>query len=439
MLKWLFSKTRNRLSKNELASIDSEAVKIVQKLKAAGFESYLVGGCVRDVLMGKNPKDFDIATKASPQQVRSLIHRSFIIGRRFRIVVAKRQSGWKEYIDSLSAEQKLFPILPHTLPENEYQITTFRRQPVQVGDEVNENVFGNAQEDAERRDFTVNALYLDPTDGKIVDFVGGLKDLSKKELRIIGDPQTRFQEDPIRVLRALRFAHKNRLKFEAHTGRAMESCAKLLKDAKRERIREEILKILKEGSTEIFTTDFVKLGLWPILFPEFGNSVPQNRVVLDRLTRLGRALKQRPWPSSKDVSPLISLFFWVLEPVVKESYFTDLRVSKNERLSMDSMEMWIRRIRSDSDLKLANRWVERPPRPIESFVAAFFILSTLAHMDVGPEKNLWKRWEAFWSSMAKKLLEARPGTSAKPPRRRPARPHSALHRRPRAAPSGSNS
>jgi tRNA nucleotidyltransferase/poly(A) polymerase len=285
----------------------------------------------------------------------------------------------------------------------------------------------------------VYALYLDPTDGKIVDFVGGLKDLAKKELRIIGNPTQRFQEDPIRVLRALRFAHKNRLKFEKSTGSALLSCAHGLQESKRERIREEILKILKDGAPEILTGEFSRLKLWPVLFPSFGSKIPGNRQVLERLKSLDSALKHRPWPSSKDVSPLLLLFHWALEPVLDESFFTDLRVSKNERLSMDSMTQWIRRMQNDPDLKLARKWVERLPRPIEAFVGAFFVLSTLAVMNQPREKATWKRYESYWSEFAKKLLESRPGVSSRPPRRRPPRSGPAIPpaaRRNRTPPTG---
>ncbi len=165
--------------------LDRGGTEIVRRLQEAGFEAYFVGGCVRDLLLGRQPKDFDIATSARPNQVRRLFRRSRIIGRRFRL--AHVYSGREVF------EVATFRRVPPELEEGEVQMIR------------EDNTFGTAAEDARRRDFTVNALFLDPVEGEIVDWVGGFEDLAARRLRSIGDPRLRFREDPVRILRLLKF------------------------------------------------------------------------------------------------------------------------------------------------------------------------------------------------------------------------------------------
>ncbi|MBX3041845.1 MAG: CCA tRNA nucleotidyltransferase [Bdellovibrionaceae bacterium] len=206
--------------------IDPSARRIVHILQTAGYESFLVGGCVRDLLAGIHPKDFDIATNALPNEVKRKVPGSYVIGKRFRLVLVKRG-------------------------EQQFEVATFRRN-ITAEESANEdnpvvgdNYFGTVEEDALRRDFTINALFYDPINNSLIDYVEGKKDISCRTIRMIGDPKERFIEDPIRILRALRLSHKLNFSLEPSLRRAMtETAAELLKSALPRR-REEYLKILR--------------------------------------------------------------------------------------------------------------------------------------------------------------------------------------------------
>lgn len=206
--------------------IDYKAVEIVERLQRKNFEAYLVGGCVRDLLVNEHPKDYDIATSARPEEVRKMIPNSFLIGRRFKLILVRRGQA-------------------------QYEVSTFRRSRSAEDDNadsevVNEdNFYGNAEEDAVRRDFTVNALFYDPMNNKMIDYCNGLADIETRTIRIIGDPIVRLNEDPIRILRGIRLAHKLNFNLEASLRRAIETNGDCLKNAILPRKREEFLKILR--------------------------------------------------------------------------------------------------------------------------------------------------------------------------------------------------
>ena len=206
--------------------IDSHAARIVEILQKSGFETYLVGGCVRDLLIGAHPKDYDIATNALPQDVRRKVPNAYVIGRRFRLVLVKR--GLKQY-----------------------EVATFRRNrgpedPMdEEGTASGDNFFGTAEEDAKRRDFTINALFYDPVGRKLIDYCQGQSDLEGRWVRMIGEPNERLTEDPIRILRAIRFAHKLNFSIEPTLRAAMIEKAPLLKTSALPRKREEYLKIMR--------------------------------------------------------------------------------------------------------------------------------------------------------------------------------------------------
>src|SRR5690606_9397235 len=169
--------------------VDTAAAKVVKRLTRNGFEAYLVGGCVRDLLIGRRPKDFDVATSARPDDVRRLFRNSRIIGRRFRLVHVLFSGG------------------------KVIETATFRRAPEQSGgrdgDDLlirNDNVFGDAHEDAQRRDFTINGLFYDIDRQEVIDWVGGMPDIERRSVHTIGDPVVSFLEDPVRILRAVKFS-----------------------------------------------------------------------------------------------------------------------------------------------------------------------------------------------------------------------------------------
>ena len=255
--------------------IDPFARDIVERLQRSGFKSYLVGGCVRDLLCGMHPKDYDIATDASPQDVKRKVYGSYIIGRRFRLVLVKR--GDQQYeVATFRRESTLEDLAPNELQEEGAEAPK--------GD----NFFGTPEQDALRRDFTVNAIFYDPLKDDLIDYAKGLEDIEGRTLRIIGDPNTRIQEDSIRSFRALRLSHKLSFKIEESLRDAIFKNAELLAQAAMPRRREEFLKMLrlKEPSRvflEMYDLDILKHCL-PSLHELF-QSPEQREIFLSYLDR----------------------------------------------------------------------------------------------------------------------------------------------------------
>jgi poly(A) polymerase len=216
------------------AQLDDCALKTCETLAQAGFKGYLVGGAVRDLLLGKTPKDFDVATDATPEEVRRLFRRSRIIGRRFQIVHVMCGRVTIEVTTFRSNGQK------EAEEEDE-------RPTDEHGRLLSDNVFGNMADDAARRDFTINALYYDPAREEVHDYFGGVADCKKRVLRMIGDPETRYREDPVRMLRAARFAAKLDFHIDPDTRKPVATLAPLLANIPRARIFDEALKLLMSG------------------------------------------------------------------------------------------------------------------------------------------------------------------------------------------------
>ncbi|MCH2109541.1 MAG: polynucleotide adenylyltransferase PcnB [Polyangiaceae bacterium] len=231
--------------------IDPGAKKVVQRLTRAGYEAYLVGGCVRDLLVGKSPKDFDVATSARPEEVRALFRNSRIIGRRFRLV------------------HVLFP------QRHVIETATFRRNPPKASsaddDDLlirSDNFFGEAHEDALRRDFTINALFYDVDRARVLDWVGGMAHIQSTTIDTIGEPAVRFQEDPIRMLRAIKFAARLDFGIEPRVYDAAVQCRGCLAMAARPRLSEEILRLMRGGASQRSMWLLWEMGMMDILLPE---------------------------------------------------------------------------------------------------------------------------------------------------------------------------
>ncbi|MBP1719711.1 MAG: poly(A) polymerase [Deltaproteobacteria bacterium] len=242
-------------------NIDPEALKVLYRLWDHGFVSYLVGGCVRDLLLGKTPKDFDLATDAHPQQIKEVFRNSRLIGRRFRIAHVFFRGG--KYIE----------------------VSTFRRKSEFEEEEENphpqgENTFGTPEEDALRRDITINGIFYSPRDFSLIDYVGGLEDLQNGIIRCIGDPDEKFQQDPVRMIRVVRHAARTRFRIEEKTYQAMLRHVGELDLCSRSRVRDEFLRDLCEGSAEASIHLMLKTGILLALFPPLTclteNSVPED-------------------------------------------------------------------------------------------------------------------------------------------------------------------
>jgi poly(A) polymerase len=235
------------------ASISSSALKVLYRLKEAGFQSFLVGGGVRDLLLGREPKDFDVGTNATPDEIRRLFRNCRLIGRRFRL--AHVRFG-REIIEVATFRAR-----------HDEQSTDDGSAHSERGRILRDNVYGGIEDDAWRRDFTVNALYYDIKDFSVVDYVGGLEDLKSGTLRLIGDPEQRYREDPVRMLRAVRFAAKLGFRIHPDSETAVHELSYLLEDIPSARLFEEVIKLFL-GGCAVATFELLRhYDLFRRLFP----------------------------------------------------------------------------------------------------------------------------------------------------------------------------
>ncbi|HAR30901.1 MAG TPA: polynucleotide adenylyltransferase PcnB [Gammaproteobacteria bacterium] len=239
--------------------VHQDALDTVEQLRDAGYEAYLVGGCVRDLLLGQSPKDFDVATNATPEEVRDLFRRSRLIGRRFQIVHVR----YGRHIIEVSTFRR---------GHSEDSEQEDERLHADSGLILRDNVWGSLEEDATRRDFTVNALYYDPVDEEIRDFVGGISDLSARRLKFIGDTRLRLREDPVRLLRAVRFRAKLGFELDPEIMEALPDCARRLREIPPARLFDEVCKFFESGFSsaiwQMLATTPLRAALFPSVPPE---------------------------------------------------------------------------------------------------------------------------------------------------------------------------
>jgi poly(A) polymerase len=254
------------------ALLDERATKVVSTLQEGGFEAYIVGGAVRDLLVGLKPKDFDVATNATPEEVKALFRRAFIIGRRFRIVhvifgrgrdhEVVEVSTFRAFLDANAAEQ-----VEGNEKTSRAELAGKSHVVDASGRVLRDNVWGPQIEDAARRDFTVNAMYYDPGTQTVVDYHGGLKDAKKRVLRMIGDPEARYREDPVRIIRVVRFAAKLGFDIEPKTRTPIAGMATLLANVPLSRMFDEMVKLLQTGHALRSLDELRKQGLQRGVFP----------------------------------------------------------------------------------------------------------------------------------------------------------------------------
>lgn len=255
--------------------VDDRAMDVVRTLKQAGFEAYVVGGAVRDLLVGLRPKDFDVATDATPEQVKSLFRRAFIIGRRFRIVhVIYGRGREHEVIEVSTFRAHLDSSLAEQVGGNERtsksELAGMKHAVDSSGRVLRDNVWGPLEEDAARRDFTINAMYYDPETQIVVDYHNGIRDAKKKIIRMIGNPVVRYREDPVRIIRAVRFGAKLSalgFKFEDKTSAPLREMSGLLADVPQSRLFDEMLKLLQTGHSLASIEQLKTLGLGTGIYP----------------------------------------------------------------------------------------------------------------------------------------------------------------------------
>ena len=384
-----------------ISDLDSHAVGIVKALQKQGHTSYLVGGCVRDLLVGLKPKDFDIGTTASPEQIRRIIYRSYVIGKRFRLVLVKRD-------------------------DQQYEVATFRRE-VSADDikameaeetEVprGDNFFGTPEEDARRRDFTINALFYDPVEHILIDYCQGLTDLEDRLIRIIGEPVVRLKEDPIRILRGVRLAHKLGFSIEPSLRSAMIETASTLKTTVLPRRREEFLKLLRLDDPSLAFLELYDLGILeataPSLVPIFAD-LERQKLFLHYL----RQFHERPL----DLASPLELFGTLLLAVLRALYEDHrgreiLDQPEMVRLMRDELGMFkyeqslfAKALQLHSLMKRKREFEKRGPRRRQAVVQtdAFKVALQLA------ERDYWLSADElmFWRDEAQKTAEMGPLTS----------------------------
>ncbi|MBC8023560.1 MAG: polynucleotide adenylyltransferase PcnB [Burkholderiales bacterium] len=388
-----------------------------EDLQRAGYLAFVVGGAVRDLLLGRRPKDFDIATSATPEDVRSIFRRSRIIGRRFQIV--------------------------HVMSGAEtVEVSTFRAHFTREANEDNtdehgrmlsDNVFGTQAEDAMRRDFTVNALFYDPVKEEVWDYVHGLKDLKSKKLVMIGDPATRYREDPVRMLRAARLAAKLGLEIDAKTRAPIHAMRHLLENVPQARLFEEILKLLLSGNAVECVRVLRELELHHGLLPLLDTALEDPEAGPFAMAAL-RATDER-LAADKPVSPaflLAALLWGQVEKNLRkfeakgQPSIPALHAATHEALDAQRETLAIPR-RFDATMKelwlmqprFLQRGGQRPYRLLEHprFRAAYdFFALRAASANAPQEAARW--WERFQDASADEREEMLVGDEAGPKKKR---------------------
>jgi poly(A) polymerase len=406
------------------ANISEYALKVLYRLDRAGFKAYLVGGGVRDLLLGREPKDFDVATDARPEQVRELFRNCRLIGRRFRLAHVHYGAEIVE-------------------------VATFRahHEGDPTGGSLNrdgrilrDNVYGDIDEDAWRRDFTVNALYYNIRDFSVEDFVGGMDDMRNGWIRLIGDPEERYREDAVRMLRAIRFAVKCGFNLEPETERPIASLAPLLGQIPPARLFEEVLKLFLGGYAVQTFEALRHHGLFGYLFPDVEKSLAEEEAGFPKML-LVRALENADArvAEGKPVTPtfLFAAFLWCPMQRVMEHYAEEgapleallaagdeaisrqvARVALPRRITQGMRELWElqeRLLRSNG--RRAQRFVEDP-----RFRAAydFLLLRAEAGEPVGEMADWWTEYLAGAGGEGHPAM-VRTEPSAAPRRRRRSR------------------
>lgn len=266
--------------------ISINAMKVVKRLSSQGYEAYLVGGCVRDLLLGKAPKDFDVATSAHPDEVREQFRNSRSIGRRFKIVHVRYG---RDIIEVATFRA------PHDASPSATNITD-------SGLILSDNSYGTFSEDVFRRDFTVNALYYDAESKEIRDLVNGMADIDAGILRLIGDPESRYREDPVRMLRAVRFKAKLNFELADETEKPLPKLGHLLQDIPPARLFEEVLKLFMSGQGESAFKIMQEYQLFKWLFPGSSDAMKENPRT-EKLIALALASTDRRITEEKPVTP----------------------------------------------------------------------------------------------------------------------------------------
>nr|WP_237566659.1 MULTISPECIES: polynucleotide adenylyltransferase PcnB [Pantoea] len=381
--------------------ISENALKVLYRLNKAGYEAYLVGGGVRDLLLGQKPKDFDVTTNATPEQMRKLFRNCRLVGRRFRL--AHVMFG-PEVIEVATFRGH------HQVEEIAEDRNSSQR--AQSGMLLRDNIFGSIEDDAQRRDLTINSLYYSVADFSVRDYVGGISDLEQGIIRLIGDPETRYREDPVRMLRVARFAAKLNMSIAPETAEPIPRLASLLRDIPPARLFEESLKLLQAGYGYSTYLKLCEYQLFQPLFPTLARNFTENSDShMERM--LAQVLKNTDNRIHNDmrVNPafLFAAMFWypqleAAERIAQESgltYFEAFAMAMNDtldeacralaipkRITSLIRDIWLLQLRmSRRHGKRAWKLMEHP-----KFRAAYDLLALRAEVENNPELLRLSQW-----------------------------------------------
>ena len=421
----------NSLSSIEESAISINASKVISRLQDHGFQAYLVGGCIRDLLLRKTPKDFDIATDAHPEEVRELFRNSRIIGKRFRIVHVR---FGREIIE----------------------VTTFRGPHADEYDEnhsdsgmtLNDNVYGTFEEDVFRRDFTMNAIYYEPQGKEIIDLADGTADIESQIIRTIGDPASRLREDPVRMLRAIRFQAKLEFGLESDLQSSIRSLGYLIQDVPPARLFEEVLKLFLSGYGTAAFDAMLENEIYGWLFPDSKRSMENNAT--EKLVRLALTSTDQRIAKKMPVTPafIYAAILWYpfvdekqrLEQEGEITYAAAHEAANNviskqqlftsipKRFSGPMRDIWFLQSR------LPSRFGQKPDRTMEHkrFRAAYDFL--LLREQAGEKtEQLGEWWTEYQEATEERKLAMKQSSSNSRQRKRKRKP------RPKARPSDQTS
>ncbi len=299
-----------------IGKVDPDALYVMEKLRANGHTAYLVGGSVRDLLLEKKPKDFDISTSAEPDQIKQLFRNCILIGRRFRL--AHIRFGRKVL-----------------------EVSTFRAgDPDNDALIVRDNIWGSPEEDVLRRDFTINGLFYDPASQEIIDYVGGYPDLQKKFLRTIGQPYIRFRQDPVRMLRMLKFQARFGFEVDPAARIALLECRQEIAKSSPARVQEELLRMLESGASELFFRLMAEHGFIHLMMPAFGEYMEssESEEVFSYLKEVDSAAHDVSQPAFARSVLLSCLVFPLLEKRIATRYVDRERIPHLGEISQEAFE-----------------------------------------------------------------------------------------------------
>lgn len=417
---YILPRSHHHVSKTD---ISVNALKVLNRLDSAGYEAYLVGGSVRDLLLHKAPKDFDVATNATPAQIKSLFRNARVIGRRFKLVHILYHRDIIEVATFRGHE-----------PSDDHHQTNDR------GMLIRDNVYGTLEEDAWRRDFTVNSLYYNIHDASIVDFTGGVNDVHQRIIRMIGEPTVRYQEDPVRMLRAIRFSAKLHFELAPETAAPLTQLNALISHVSGSRLFDEMVKLYQCGEAVSVQRLLVQHGLFPYLFKQtdalFQSSYPVNALLVLALESTDTRIRD-----NKPVTPafIFAVLLWFpliakAEELKKEGVdplpaldqaMSSVIAEQNKvvtipkRYTQVMREIWLLQFRFSRRLGQRAFHILEHPR----FRAAydFLALRALAGDEELALADWWTSFQELDNELQKKMVAELDATSPKKPskRRRP--------------------